>query len=456
MASAQRTDPVLMTINGKIIKRSAFEYSLNKNHKDVQRPLTQKEVEAYLPLYIDYQLKVDAAERAGLDTLSSFRQEFLTYRDRQLYPFLIDSVFVDSVAHDVFLRMKEELHGKDLLLPAHILIRVGQRADEKEWERAQHKADSICEALAGGADFGQLAREYSDDRASAEHGGKIGWIGPQQTLEEFEQAAYGLNVGERSSAVLSPLGIHIIYMVDRKKWDSFAEVRRMIVDMLQKQGIETEAVERTVRKWVAKHPHLSKEVLMDSVLQEKKVDPSLRYLIEEYHDGLLLFEMAQRQIWGRVEKDQKALAAYFKRHKRDFAWEHPRFKGYVVRAKSKKDYKRAKKWLKYAPEKMREELRHYNKAGVRVRVDGPMLVEKGDNRYVDARYFKGRKVEESAFPYVRCVGRRLKRPSSYEDVRAKVIRALQEEQMETWVNQLRKNARISMNKQVLKTINQHK
>ena len=66
-AVAQSEDPVLMLINGKEVKRSEFEYALNKNNATLGED--KKVVKDYLPMYIDFKLKVAEAETLGLDTL---------------------------------------------------------------------------------------------------------------------------------------------------------------------------------------------------------------------------------------------------------------------------------------------------------------------------------------------------------------------------------------------------
>ena len=68
-------NPVLMTINGKDITRSEFEYSYNKNG-NVEGAVEQKTIEEYVPMFVNYKLKVAAAEAAKLDTLESFKKEF--------------------------------------------------------------------------------------------------------------------------------------------------------------------------------------------------------------------------------------------------------------------------------------------------------------------------------------------------------------------------------------------
>ncbi|MBQ8938446.1 MAG: peptidylprolyl isomerase, partial [Bacteroidaceae bacterium] len=87
-ATAQSSaDPVVMKINGKDVTRSEFEYNFNKNNTD--GVIDKKSVEEYAELFVNYKLKVEAALDAKLDTLSSYQQEFRSYRDQQIRPLLV-------------------------------------------------------------------------------------------------------------------------------------------------------------------------------------------------------------------------------------------------------------------------------------------------------------------------------------------------------------------------------
>ena len=75
-ANAQQNDPTIMTINGQPVSRSEFEYSYNKNNSE--GVIDKKTVDEYVDLFINYKLKVAAAYDAHIDTLSSFKKEFLS------------------------------------------------------------------------------------------------------------------------------------------------------------------------------------------------------------------------------------------------------------------------------------------------------------------------------------------------------------------------------------------
>ena len=92
-----QTDPTIMTINGQPVSRSEFEYSYNKNNAD--GVIDKKSVDEYVDLFINYKLKVQAALDAHLDTLSSFKKEFLSYRNQQVRPTFITDADVEAEGH---------------------------------------------------------------------------------------------------------------------------------------------------------------------------------------------------------------------------------------------------------------------------------------------------------------------------------------------------------------------
>ena len=385
------SDPVLMTINGKQVTKSEFEYSFHKNG-NVEGAVEKKTVEEYVPMFINYKLKVAAAEAAGMDTLTSFRKEFHTYRDMQLTPYLVDQEFIDSIARMVYDNTVKKLNGQDLIETAHILIKLPQNASEAEKQAAKLKADSIHTALASGADFGDMARRFSADPGSAAKGGQLPLVGPGAFVKEYEDAAYALQKGQMSAPVLSPFGYHIIKMTDRKPIDPFDTLRVEIIDMLKKQNIEEASSQHRILKIVeASGCRLTREAVLDSVMNAHIVDNAeLRYLIQEYHDGLLLYEVSKQKVWDVAATDTLGLEQWYKAHKADYAWERPRFKGFVFHCKNPKQAKKVRKMLKkYGDGDWRKELKQqFNADSVCVSVSGPYLCQEGENRFVDAYAFK--------------------------------------------------------------------
>jgi peptidyl-prolyl cis-trans isomerase SurA len=92
---------------------------------------------------------------------------------------------------------------------AQILIAVPANATPQQVAAAQAKAESIRKQAAAGADFGELARKYSDD-SSKSAGGELGWFEPKDVLDQILAAVRPLKPGQISPVVRSSHGFHIL------------------------------------------------------------------------------------------------------------------------------------------------------------------------------------------------------------------------------------------------------
>ncbi|WP_158608360.1 peptidylprolyl isomerase [Alloprevotella sp. OH1205_COT-284] len=461
-ANAQQTaNPVLMHINGKAVTRGEFEYAYNKNNS-IEGAVEQKTVAEYLDMFINYKLKVAAAEALRMDTLQSFRDEFRTYRDMQLTPALIDQAFIDSVARSLYDRQAKIVDGKDLLTVSHILFLVKQTATEAEKQAVAQRADSAYDALVAGADFAELAKAVSQDPGSAPQGGLLPTIYPGMTIKEFEDQAYALEAGQFCRPFLSTVGYHIVWVQARKPLESFEALYPTILQSLKRQNIEEASAEHRINQLIANGK--SREEIMDSVLQLRLEEtPDLRYLIQEYHDGLLLYEVAKQTVWDVAAQDEKGLAHRFQTNKKKYAWAAPRFKGFIISAKNKSIAKKARKLLKNGLPQGKE-LREYlqetlNKDSVVVMASGQHLVEKGENSTIDHLAFGNKQAKirsvRSGYPVTLLAGRKMKRPQTYHDVKSQVVADHQQALEAEWVKELRKRFSFTVDESVLKTVNNH-
>ena len=460
MAYAQQADPVVMKINGQPVLRSEFEYSYNKNNsEDV---IDKKTVDEYVDLFVNYKLKVAAALDAKLDTLSSFKKEFAMYRDQEVRPAFIDSTALLDEAHAIYDRTKEHIGPRGLIKPAHILVYVPQKAPTAKFEAARQKADSLYNVLKGGADFAELAGKYSQDPGSAKNGGELPWLQPGQTLKEFEDAAYALQPGEMSGVVQSPVGFHIILMKDRKQLEPFDSLKNNILRFIDARGLRERIIDKKIDEIVkASGGKLTKESVIDDKKKELEAkDPSLKYLIQEYHDGLLLYEISNRTVWEKAANDEKGLEDYFNKNKKKYYWNEPRYKGMVYHVKQKDDVKAVRDCVKDLPfDKWAEVLRttFNNDSVLRIRVEKGIFKE-GDNAFIDKMVFgKDTTVTQlKDFPIDAVYGKLLKKkPDSYTDVRGLVTADYQEMLEKQWVADLRKKYAVEVYYDALKTVNNH-
>ena len=186
----QTDDPVIMKINGKPVLRSEFEYSFNKNNVD--GVLDKKNVKEYVPLYVDFKLKVAAAEDAQVDTISSIKAELEGYKEQMLLPTLVDTAFIEREARRTYDNTAARFAGADMLTASHILLFMPQTATDEQHASVKRVVDSLYAALKAvpaeqlAARFAEVAKEWSQDKASAEKGGSIGQFGKGTMIPDFE------------------------------------------------------------------------------------------------------------------------------------------------------------------------------------------------------------------------------------------------------------------------------
>ena len=204
------------------------------------------------------------------------------------------------------------LGGKDLLRPAHILVLVSQTATPQEQEAKRQLIDSIYNAITQGEPFERLALEKSDDTQSAREGGALPWIGPGNTLQEFEEVAYSLQVGEMSKPFLSSVGYHIIKMLDRKQLEPFDTLHPQIHRFMEQRGVHerlaSHALDSISKKYEGKYT--TEQILDIETERLCKENQELKYLVKEYHDGLLLYELCSTQIWEPAKTDTAGIEKY--------------------------------------------------------------------------------------------------------------------------------------------------
>lgn len=121
---------------------------------------------------------------------------------------------------------------------AHILITVPKQAPEAEKQAAKAKAEQVLQQVKQSpAKFAALAKQYSQDPGSAANGGDLGMFGHGAMVKPFEDAVFGLKVGEVSGLVQTDFGYHIIKLVAVKpaKMQALNEVKGLIVQRLKSQ-----------------------------------------------------------------------------------------------------------------------------------------------------------------------------------------------------------------------------
>ena len=501
LSAFAQEDPVLMRINGKDITRSEFEYIYNKNNS--LNELEAKTLNEYVDLFVNFKLKVAAAEAAGIDTTRAFREELDGYRRQLAKSYLTDEKAEEAYVRQFYDKMKADSRAGHVQV-MHIFKYLPQTAPKSLVNETEVRMDSLYTVLAANpnADFATYVGQFSDDKNPF-------WVGFLQTPEEFENVVFSMKNGEISKPFFTPQGIHIVKVLDRKDLAPFEEIKEEISRRLtRKLGISkgTEALVEKLKKeydyqpdneaiqelqakgetdkvlftldnhaysgadfkrFAASYPRNLKMQLdaftvksvldyENSRLEEKY--PAFRLLMQEYKEGMLLFEISNREVWERAVADEAGQTAYFTSHKSDYNYKEPRYKGIVVHCSDKKMAKQIKKLIKKLPDTMWTDTitKTFNDSvEVVVKVEEGLFA-KGDNKYVDKLVFKTGSFEPlESYPFTTVFGEKRKGPDSYTEVRGPLAADYQNFLESLWVKRLRDESKVEINQEVLKTVNNH-
>ena len=453
--SAQVNDPVLMTINGKEVLRSEFEYAFNKNNGNVSDGAMG--AEEYLQLYIDFKLKVAEAEALRLDTLASFKEEYAKDRSQLAESYLTDPDYANNEAYKIYAKDSATIGKDGFVKVSHIFFLANQKENLVNVEISRSRADSAYAMICDGTPF---------EEAAAFFGIKGQAILPfeiirGQAYAEFENAVFSLKDGEVSRPVESPAGFHVIKRISSRPFGTFEEYRPAILQMLERENVHLKA--RMKRGFelaeefggnMTAQEALARE---DSLLESKY--PEFANLMREYHDGLLFFEVSTREVWDKAANDSVGLEKYFRKNRKNYRFDSPRYRGAVVHANSKENLELVKSILagKHANEfraAIKEKLPLDSARLVRVEVG---VFSAGDNAWVDKYAFgKGDGGEyRRGFGHVAVVGKVIEQPESFKDVKGTVSNDYQKYLEDKWVKKLRKKYKVKVDKEVLKTVNNH-
>jgi peptidyl-prolyl cis-trans isomerase SurA len=397
---------------------------------------------------------------------------------------------------------------------AHILIKTPQETETLQAE-VENKIAEIYKKLDEGARFEDLAKVYSDDKASAETGGDLSWFSYGQMVPEFNEAVFGMKtIGSISQPVQTQFGYHIIRLLDKRPAASFDELRKQIENKMERTGnflvlyqpgvdqLKAEyrysPNERTYKTLVEAanttfptdnlftalfennreplftlgdekisvadfitylksepktYTNLSTEAFYEKFnqfvydklreVEEKNLDnkfSDFKNLMREYHDGILLFEVSNKEVWDKAATDTAGLIRFFEQNKSNYSWSEPHWKGYVVLLKDAKLKKNLQKETAKMPYEQAASYLLEKYAGSEI---SPVSMEKGlfikgQNQYVDEAIFKDGKASlPGGYTDFFLLGTLLeKQPDSYTDVRGLVITDYQDYLEAEWLKEL--------------------
>lgn len=169
----------------------------------------------------------EAATSAGFDKTEEMQAQVLRARRDLLVQKYLNAEAARATSNPpdfrALAREQFEVNRAAYALPegvrvTHILVRVDPEDDHLQEPEMRAKAESILAKLKAGADFAATAKEFSDDKGSANRGGELpGWVEKGKTVPPFEKAAFALKPGAMSELVRTRFGFHIIKQLEYRK-----------------------------------------------------------------------------------------------------------------------------------------------------------------------------------------------------------------------------------------------
>jgi peptidyl-prolyl cis-trans isomerase D len=137
----------------------------------------------------------------------------LSYIEFHPQDYAAQVTFDDQELEVFYRRHLDRFETPELARAAHILVKVPDNADAAVRQQKRAQAEKLLAEAKAGKDFANLARQFSEDQASAVNGGDLGNFSRGTMVPAFEQAAFSLKPGELSNLVETPFGFHIIKLI---------------------------------------------------------------------------------------------------------------------------------------------------------------------------------------------------------------------------------------------------
>ncbi|WP_404431911.1 peptidylprolyl isomerase [Sutcliffiella horikoshii] len=241
---ADNSEVIAETSAGNITQDELYEAMKDRFGEEVLRELVYEKVlsEKYEVTDEEVQERLDELKQQLGPQFDSAMAQSGFKNEEQLSQTLRISMLQEKAAMESVEVTDEEIQEyydemKPEIRASHILV-----ADEETANEVKKKLDE-------GADFAELATEYSTDPGSAQNGGDLDWFGAGAMLPEFEEAAYSLEVNEISEPVESMYGFHIIKVTDKKDKEPFEDMKAELKEEVRLSKVNEEAaVDTAVQK----------------------------------------------------------------------------------------------------------------------------------------------------------------------------------------------------------------
>ncbi len=220
---------VLFTVDDESVLASEFIRVYNKN-LDLVKDESQKDIDNYLDLFVDFKLKLQEAKKLGLDKKPNYIRELKNYRKQLAKNYLTDTNVTEALIEEAYDRTAHEVKA------AHVLVRLMENAPAQDTLKAYNEITALR---------GRVLDEGFETVKKEVHNGQtifaedLGYFSGFKMVYDFESAAYNTPVGELSQPFRTRFGYHIVKVFDKRKSQGEVEVAHIMISKNQKSKDST-------------------------------------------------------------------------------------------------------------------------------------------------------------------------------------------------------------------------
>ena len=218
-------DDVLFSVGDEPILAQEFIRVYNKNLEIVQDE-SQKDIDAYLNLFVNYKLKLQEAKSLGLDKKPSYLKELKGYQKLLSKKYLTESNVTEALIKEAYDRMSYEIKAQ------HILVRIEEY--EKDTTAYYKKILNFKERF--------FKQGFESVKTSVHNGNTVfvedlGYFSSFKMVYDFESAAYNTGVGEISDPFRTQYGYHVVKVLDKRKSQGEVTVGHIMISLNENDSL---------------------------------------------------------------------------------------------------------------------------------------------------------------------------------------------------------------------------
>ncbi|GGG60007.1 peptidylprolyl isomerase [Bizionia arctica] len=217
-------DEILFTVENDPVYVSEFTRVFNKNIELVKDE-SQKDVDEYLKLFVNYKLKLKEAKTLGLNEKKSYINELSSYKTQLASNYLTDSKVTDELIEEAYSRSINEVQA------SHILIRLSENATPQDTLQAYNQLLKLRNRVFNEG-FEAVKNEVHDGKNV--YAEDLGYFSSFKMVYDFETAAYSTAVGEVSMPFKTKFGYHIVVVTDFRTSRGERTVAHIMIDNQKK------------------------------------------------------------------------------------------------------------------------------------------------------------------------------------------------------------------------------